>query len=47
MLLFDGVYVVGHEQRDHPRFQRVVTPTVNNHIIYPQRRLSGRRFALC
>ena len=28
MLLLDGVYVVGHEQRDHPRFQRVVTPTV-------------------
>ena len=26
MLLLDGVYVVGHEQRDHPRFQRVKAP---------------------
>ena len=26
MLLLDGVYVVGHEQRDHLRFQRVKAP---------------------
>lgn len=26
MLLLDDVYVVGHEERDHPRFQRVKAP---------------------
>lgn len=26
MLLLDGMYVVGHEQPDHPRFQQVKAP---------------------
>ena len=31
MLLLDGMYVVGHEQPDHPRFQQAKAPGFSLH----------------